>query len=192
MCSLYRSIKDMLSSHTFMKSGGILGFHCAYQYPRKFEGTHYYERYPLTLKGTDAVLFTLFRAFDLTVHIKAYEEYCYGSIDDAIKRCRSLISTQDDTGTESETMSVSAKTVPIAGQQIPDFERGGYVGDEIFQSATWFNEWTAQKDGKEYHEVARPITNWIGNETEVEWNYASLALLVVVPEFSKREFKDKE
>jgi hypothetical protein len=88
-------------------------------------------------------------------------------------------------------MSVSANSVPIAGQQIPDFECSGYVGDEIFQSVTWFNEWTAQEDGKEYHEVARPVTNWIGNGIEVEWNYASLALLVVVPELSKREFTDR-
>lgn len=174
---LYCSIQTMLSSHMFMKNGGILGFHCAYQYPQTFEGTYYYERYPLTLKGTDAVLFTLFRTFGLTVHIKAYEKYCYGSIDGATKQCRGLTSTQDDTGAKSEA--------------IPDFEHSYYVGDEVFQSVTWFNEWTAQEDGKEYHEVARPVTNWIGNETEVEWNYASLALLVVVPEFSKRELKDK-
>jgi hypothetical protein len=179
----------MLSSHMFMKNGGILGFHCTYQYPQTFEGTYYYERYPLTLKGTDAVLFTLFRAFGLTVHIKAYERCCYGSADDATKRCRGFIATQDDIGVESEA-DVSANTTLIKGQHISDFERSYYVGDEIFRSVAWFNEWTAQEDGKEYHEVARPVTNWIGNETEIEWEYTFLALLVVVPEFSKRELKD--
>jgi hypothetical protein len=152
-------------------------------YPQTFEGTYYYERYPLTLKGTDAVLFTLFRAFGLTVHIKAYEGYCYGSVDDATKRCRGLISTQDDIGGESVTKDVSAK-------QISDFERSYYVGDEIFRSVAWFNEWATKEGGEGYHEVARPVTNWIGNETEIEWEYVFLALLVVVPEFSKRELKD--
>jgi hypothetical protein len=135
---LYQSIKNMLSSHMFMKNRGILGFHCAYQYPQTFEGTYYHERYPLTLKGTDAVLFTLFRAFGLTVHIKAYERYCYGSVDDATKRCRGLISTQDDIGVESEAKDVS--TILIKGQQISDFERSYYVGDEIFRNVAWFNE----------------------------------------------------
>lgn len=43
-----------------MDSGGLLGFHSAYQYLHISEGTSYYERYPLASKGTDAVLFTLF------------------------------------------------------------------------------------------------------------------------------------
>jgi hypothetical protein len=168
----------MLSSHMFMKKGGILGFHCTYQYPQTSEGTYYYERYPRTLKGTDAVLFTLFRAFGLTVHIKAYKGHCYGSADDATKRCRGLISTQDDIGGESEM------------NQMSNFESGRYVGEEIFRGVAWFNEWAPKEDGKEYHEVARPVTNWIGNETEIDWEYAFLVLLVVVPEFSKRELKD--
>jgi hypothetical protein len=33
-----RCIKDMLALSTFMKNGGILGFHCAYQYPETLEG----------------------------------------------------------------------------------------------------------------------------------------------------------
>ena len=173
----------------FMKNGGILGFHCVYQYPQTVEGTYYYERYPLTLKGTDAVLFTLFRALGLTVHIKASEGYRDRSVDDITTRFRGLISIQDDLGVESEAKNESANTTLITRQQISDFERSYYVSDDIFWSVVWFNEWTAQEDRKEYHEVARPVTNWVGNETEIEWEYAFLALLVVVPEFSRRELK---
>jgi hypothetical protein len=74
--------------------------------------------------------------------------------------------------------------------KISDFERSYYVGDEIFRSVAWFNEWATKEGGEGYHEVVRPVTNWIGNETEIEWEYVFLALLVVVPEFSKRELKD--
>jgi len=175
---LYINIKNILSSYTFMMKGGILGFHCAYQYPESVEGTHYYERYPRALKGTDAVLFTLFRAFGLTVHIKAYEGYRHGNADNTTKWRRGLISTQDDIWGKSEANQISA------------FERGGYVGDEIFQNVSWFNKWAPKESGKDYHEVAKPVTNWIGNETEIDWEYAFLALLVVVPEFSKRELRD--
>jgi hypothetical protein len=170
-----------------MKEGGILGFHCAYQYPQSFEGTFYYERYPLTLKGADAVLFTLFRALGLTVHIKAYERHCYGN---TTKRAQDLISNRADVGGESEPQDVCPDPVIVNAQQFSDFERSYYVGDEIFRSVAWFNEWAAKGAGKEYHEVAQPVTHWIGNETEIEWEYASLALLIVVPEFSKRELKD--
>ncbi len=67
---MYWCIKNILASPMFMKDGGILGFHCAYQYPETFEGTYYYERYPLVLKGIDAVLFTIFRVLRFCVHIK--------------------------------------------------------------------------------------------------------------------------
>ncbi|KAK8133393.1 hypothetical protein PG984_005405 [Apiospora sp. TS-2023a] len=48
---LYRSVKDLLASRTFMKDGGELGIHCAYQYPENqypetVEGSYYYEPYP--------------------------------------------------------------------------------------------------------------------------------------------------
>jgi hypothetical protein len=171
----------------FMKEGGILGFHCAYQYPQRAEGTDYYERYPLTLKGADAVLFTVFRALGLTVHIKAHERHCYGS---TTKRLQGLISTRANVGGESEPEDVGPNAVLVTAQRISDFERSYYVGDEIFWSVAWFNEWAAKGAGKEYHEVAQPVTRWIGNETEIEWEYAFLALLIVVPEFSKRELKD--
>lgn len=70
---IYRSAEDMLASPAFLKDGGVLGFWCAYQYPETFEGTWFYERYPLTLKGIDAIVFAAFRALGLTVHIKPYE-----------------------------------------------------------------------------------------------------------------------
>lgn len=56
-----------------MRSGGILGCHCSFQYPETEEGTYFYERYPRTLKGVDAVIFAVFRAFGLAVHIKPYD-----------------------------------------------------------------------------------------------------------------------
>ena len=93
---MYRCIKDMLASPTFMKNGGILGFHCAYQYPETFEGTYFYERYPLTLKGIDAVIFAVFRALELTVHIKPYEvgSIIGGEIADAKMRLESLFTEE--------------------------------------------------------------------------------------------------
>lgn len=120
------------------------------------------------------VLFTLFRTFGLTVHIKAYEGNGGQSIGDATKRCRDLISTQDDMGAESEVRGVIFTINLMARHHVPDFECSHYVDDEIFQHVTWFNEWTAQGNGKEYHEVTSRVTRWIGNETEVEWDYASL------------------
>jgi hypothetical protein len=93
---MYRYIKDMLASPTFIKNGGILGFHCAYQYPETFEGTHFYERYSRTLKGIDAVIFAVFRALGLTVHIKPYEiRWISGEIADAKTRLQSLFSAED-------------------------------------------------------------------------------------------------
>jgi hypothetical protein len=94
--SMYRCIKDMLASPTFIKNGGILGFHCAYQYPETFEGTYFYERYPLTLKGIDAVIFAVFRALGLTVHIKPCEvRWISGEIADAKTRLQSLLSAEE-------------------------------------------------------------------------------------------------
>lgn len=95
---MYRCIKDMLASPMIMKNGGILGFHCAYQYPEKVEGTYYYERYPLTLKGIDAIIFAVFRALELTVHIKPYEagRIIGGEIADVKMRLQGL-STEEAT-----------------------------------------------------------------------------------------------
>lgn len=70
---IYRCIKDMLVSPTFIKNDEILDFHCAYQYFEMFEGTYFYERYSLILKNIDAILFVVFRALELTVHIKSYK-----------------------------------------------------------------------------------------------------------------------
>ena len=90
-----------------MKGGGILGFHCAYQYPEGIEGTYFYERYPRTLKGIDAVLFTVFRALGLTVHIKPYEGRRVGGESmDATTRFRDLISIQEDTDRQPEVKEV--------------------------------------------------------------------------------------
>lgn len=148
----------MLCSSMFIEEGGILGFHSTYQYPQTVKGTYYYQRYPLTLKGADAVLFTLFRTFGLTVHIKACEGYFYVSSEDTTTRCRGLISTQDDIG-ESKAKDVSASTILKTAQQISDFERSYYVGDEIFRNVTWFNGCAAKEGRKEYYKVPRPVSN---------------------------------
>ena len=53
----------------------------------------------------------------------------------------------------------------------------------------WFNEGAVSDVGARHHEVASSITTWIGNEIEIDWKYSFLALLVVVPAFSKRELE---
>jgi hypothetical protein len=50
----------------------------------------------------------------------------------------------------------------------------------------WFNERVVNDVGAGHHEVSGPVTTWIGNEFEVDWEYSFMALLVVVPAFSKR------
>ncbi|KAG9228596.1 hypothetical protein BJ875DRAFT_500604 [Amylocarpus encephaloides] len=175
---MYRCIEDMLASPTFLKNGGILGFHCAYQYPETFEGTYCYERYPLTLKGIDAVIFAVFQALGLTVHIKPYEvRWISGEIADAKTRLQSLLSAE-------ETAS--------GGLAVNELERycgGGYIGDEIFGHVKWFNERPITNPaGAGCLADAKPTT-WIGNETEVDWDYSFRALLVVVPAFSDRILK---
>jgi len=93
---MYCCIKDNLASPMFIKNGGVLGFHCEYQYPETFEGTYFYEHYPPTLKGIDAVLFAVFRALGLTVHIKPYEvRWINGEIADAKARLQSLLSAEE-------------------------------------------------------------------------------------------------
>ncbi|ERF68495.1 hypothetical protein EPUS_05634 [Endocarpon pusillum Z07020] len=175
---MYRCIKDMLASPTFMKNGGILGFHCVYQYPEKFEGTYFYERYPRTLKGIDAVIFAIFRALELTVHIKPYEagSIIGGKIADARVRLESLFTEEATCGR-------------LVANEFERFDCGHYVGDEIFEHVKWFNEKPAlHPAGEGCLDVAKP-TRWIGNETEVDWDYLFRALLVVVPASSDRTLK---
>jgi hypothetical protein len=104
----------------FMKDGGILGFHCAYQYPETFEGTYFYERYPLILKGIDAVIFAIFRALGLTVHIKPYEDIniIVGEIVDTKTRFQGLLSTNDETtdcGSAANEVRTSQSLNPALG-----------------------------------------------------------------------------
>ena len=111
---MYRCITGMLASSKFMKNGGILGFHCAYQYPETFEGTYFYERYPRTLKGIDAVIFAIFRALELIVHIKPYEagSIIGGKIADAKVRLESLF-TEEATG--GRLVANEVRTTPNFG-----------------------------------------------------------------------------
>ncbi|KAK3356464.1 hypothetical protein B0T25DRAFT_419136, partial [Lasiosphaeria hispida] len=62
---VYCGVKNILSSPMVMRCGGILGIHCSFQYPVSEEGTYYYERHSLTLKGVDAAIFAVFRALGL-------------------------------------------------------------------------------------------------------------------------------
>ncbi|KAF9778832.1 hypothetical protein IL306_002889 [Fusarium sp. DS 682] len=136
---IYRSVKNLLASSTFMKNGGVLGFHCAFQYPETEEGTYNYERYPLTLKGIDAVIFSVFRAFGLTVHIKPYDRRV--KISD-IKTQHQVLPAEGTTGGElgnSELPNVLAYS-STTHEQLEKFGQGGYIGDEIFNHVNWLND----------------------------------------------------
>ncbi|KAH6881169.1 hypothetical protein B0T10DRAFT_609316 [Thelonectria olida] len=180
---MYRSAKDMLASPEFLKKGGILGFWCAYQYPERMEGTDSYQRYPLTLKGADTILFAIFRALGLTVHIKPYEPGSIaggvgaGEFVDAGIRFQRLLSTEEQ----------EAKAGAAAQIQFQLFNGGHYVGNEIFRHAKWFNKPPTMMNptGAECLDGPKPTT-WIGNETEIDWDYAFRVLLVVVPAFPDR------
>ncbi|KAI1392833.1 uncharacterized protein F4822DRAFT_142430 [Hypoxylon trugodes] len=153
--SLYQGAVALLESPAFMKSGGILGFHCAYQYPETFEGTHYYERYPLTLKGIDFIVFTIFRSLGLTVHIKPRESGMIGG-------------------------ALSSEPPP------ENLDRGYYIGDEIFNYVQWLNNHPKAAPAGEGHLAQPKPFSWIGNEIEIDWDYAFRALLVVIPSFPDR------
>jgi hypothetical protein len=133
---LHQSIKEMLSSPTFMKNGGILGFHCAHQYAHTLCGTYNYPRRAHALKGIDVFLVTIFRTLGLTVHLEPVPE--------------------------------------------------GDLSEDIFKHVRWFNERADHDVGMAYHEVAKPVTQWIGNESDIDWWYSLVALLVEVPVYSNR------
>jgi hypothetical protein len=173
--SMYCSIKNLLASPTFMRSGGVLGFHCSFQYPERVEGTHYYERHPLALKGVDAVVFAVFRAFGLTVHIKPHDWRV--EVADVHTRRQILISAAAAVGGE---LAVHQK------KQLERFGCGGYVGDEIFHDANWLNEMPRANPAGAGYLVGAKSTQWLGNEAEVEWDYSFRALFVVVPAFPDR------
>ena len=84
-------------------------------YPETFEGTYFYERDPLTLKGIDAVIFAVFRAFELTVHIKPYEvgSIIGGKIADAKMRLESLFTEEEATG--GGLVANEVRTIPNFG-----------------------------------------------------------------------------
>jgi hypothetical protein len=65
---LYDSVKAMLDSPAFMKTGGVLGFHCTHQYAHT-NGTAD-RRLPHALKGIDVVLYSVFRSLGLKVHVR--------------------------------------------------------------------------------------------------------------------------
>ncbi|KAJ2904300.1 hypothetical protein MKZ38_008359 [Zalerion maritima] len=167
-CPMYCRIKDLLASPMFMTDGGILGFHCAYQYPATHEGTEYYARYPRVMKGIDFIIFAVFRALGLTVHIQPYENG--KTVGGQVGNVRTLL---QDLRTSEIADGRPAKN------KFKEFERHYYVGDEIFQHAKWFNEQpTTNPGGAGWLGDAKP-THWIGNETDVDWDYSFRALLVV-------------
>ncbi|KAK7976969.1 hypothetical protein PG988_004459 [Apiospora saccharicola] len=175
---LYRSAKDLFASRPFLKDGGILGIHCAYQYHDRREGTDYYERYPLTLKGIDAAIFAAFRALDLTVHIRPYER---GSAEEnGNNRYQSLFSTEEPRGSGNATTETS--------KALGSFNRGGHVGEEILEYTKWLNGAPAADPAGEGCLGDTKPTRYIGNESEVDWDYSFRALFVVVPAFLHRSF----
>ncbi|KAN0098474.1 hypothetical protein V8E51_014137 [Hyaloscypha variabilis] len=174
LSSLYYSIKEMLSLPTFLKNGGILGFHCAHQYPNSEVGTYFYPRLPHALKGIDAVLFTIFRSLGLAVRIWPVSEGRVSKEDsDATPRFRDLIIIEEETEGDLK-----------AGRVTPRF-----YGSDTFENVIWFNESADHRIGTAYHEVAGPITQWIGNEVEIDWWYSLLALLVEIPTGPERKLE---
>jgi len=171
--SVYCGIKNLLASPSFMKSGGVLGFYCSFQYPDKVEGTYYYERRPLALKGVDAVVFAVFRVFGLTVHIKPHDWRV--EVADVHTRRQILVSAA----------TVGGELV-VHQKQLERFGRGHYVGDEIFHDANWLNEMPRGKSAGAGYLVGAKPTQRLGNEAEVEWDYSFRALFVVVPAFPDR------
>ena len=74
-------------------------------------------------------------------------------------------------------------------EQFERFDCGHYVSDEIFGHVKWFDEKPALNPvGAGCLDGAKPTT-WIGNETEVDWDYSFRALLVIVPALSDRILK---
>jgi hypothetical protein len=110
---VYRCIKDLLASPNFMKNGGTLGFHCAYQYPETPDNTYFNERYPVTLKGIDAVVFAVFRALELTVNKKPYEvEWSNGEIADPKTLFQNPLSAEE-TASGGPTMNEVCNNKPV-------------------------------------------------------------------------------
>jgi hypothetical protein len=87
----------VLSLPTVLKNGGILGFHCAHQYPDSEVGTYCYSRPPHALKGIDAALFTIPLSLGLAVPIWFVSESWFSKEDtDAAPRFRDLIIIEEE------------------------------------------------------------------------------------------------
>jgi len=143
--------------------------------PVSEEGTYYFERHSLTLKGVDAAIFAVFRALGLTVHIKPYD-WRVETATVSTRRRQILLSPE----------ATAAGDLAMHKKELERFGRGGYVGDEIFNKANWLNEMPREMSvGAGYLAGAKP-TRRLGNEAEVEWDCSFLALFVVVPAFSDR------
>jgi hypothetical protein len=64
-----------------------------------------------------------------------------------------------------------------------------FDGSDTFENVIWFNEPTDHRIGTACHEVAGPVTQWIGNELEIDWWYSLLALLVEIPTGPERKLE---
>lgn len=142
MYPLYASVKEMLESPAFMKSGEILGFHCAHQYAHTDGIAN--QRLPHALKGIDVALFTIFRALGLTVHVRPVleEEFSEedihprGIITRAASEFRDLIVIGEENAGDRE-----------------EHEIAHYWGSyDIFQRMKWLNEQASK-------EVAIPFSS---------------------------------
>jgi hypothetical protein len=64
-----------------------------------------------------------------------------------------------------------------------------FYGSDIFENVIWLNIPAGHRIGTAYHEVAGPVTQWIGNKVETDWWYSLLALLVEIPTRPERKLE---
>jgi hypothetical protein len=79
--------------------------------------------------------------------------------------------------------SAHSDTIKIKGQA------PRLYGSDTFKDVIRFNEPADYRIGTAYQEVAGPVTQWIGNEVEIDWRYSLLGLLVEIPTVLERKLE---
>ncbi|KAH6680481.1 hypothetical protein B0J14DRAFT_648860 [Halenospora varia] len=184
---LYNTLHSLLSTPSFLKSGGTLGFHCSHKYAHT-DGTANV-RLPHALKGLDVVMYTIFKKLGMKVHVKPIleEEFSEGEDEEG----------NDLPNRYDEDYVKTSHTITRAA---PEFRETRFIGEEsggdveeyeiakfwkpyeIFKHVKWLNNADAKAN-----EVAMAFQQWCGNETETGWWYSFVAILVEVPPFSQRD-----
>lgn len=185
---LYDSVKSLLSSPAFMKQGGTLGWHCTHQYAHT-NGTAN-QRLPHALKGIDVVLFTIFRALGLKIHLKPVLDEEFSEEEDQHnwerKEDPDYVSTAESTTRAATEFREIVIVGEESGGEMENVEIAQFWGRsattpyEIFKHVKWLNEGVEK-------EVAMAFQQWCGNETETGWWYSFVAILVEVPVWSERK-----